>query len=107
MKKEQNITAALFAAAMLLASPLAAQDTLKTNLDEVSVTATRSTKPVDETGRSVTVITAEEIKKSGANTLADVLSQQEGIYLVGTGQNFGNTQSIFMRGSSSNHTALL
>jgi vitamin B12 transporter len=107
MKKEQHITAALFAAALLLASPLAAQDTLKTNLDEVSITATRSTKPVDETGRSVTVITSEEIKRSGANTLADILSQQEGIYLVGTGQNFGNTQSIFMRGSSSNHTALL
>jgi vitamin B12 transporter len=107
MKKEKRIAAILFAASALMASPTLAQDTLNTDLGEVTVTATRSEKNVAETGRSVTVITADDIKRSGANTLAEVLSQQEGIYLVGTGQNFGSTQSIFTRGAAGNQTAVL
>lgn len=109
MKKEKRTAAAyvVTAGVLLLASPLAAQDTLSAHLGEVSVTATRSEKQVAETGRSVTVITSEDIKRSGANTLAEVLSTQEGIYVVGSGQNFGNTQSIFTRGAASNQTAVL
>lgn len=109
MKKEQKTPAAILIAAAVLACalPAAAQDTLTQSLGNVTVTATRGEKNVSETGRSVTVITAEDIKRSGANTLSEVLSQQEGIYIVGTGQNFGMTQTLFTRGTSSNHTVLL
>lgn len=109
MKKEQKKPAAIIVAAAVLACalPAAAQDTLTQKLGDVSVTATRSEKSASETGRSVTVITSEDIRRSGANTLSEVLSQQEGIYIVGTGQNFGMTQTLFTRGTSSNHTVLL
>jgi vitamin B12 transporter len=108
MKKEKRTLALpIIAASLIACAPAFAQDTLRTNIGEVNITATRSEKNVAETGRSVTVITPDDIKRSGANTLAEVLSMQEGIYLVGTGQNFGNTQTLFVRGTASNQTALL
>lgn len=76
-------------------------------LNEVVVTATRSEKNIEEVSRSITVITSEQIRASGANTLSEVLSSQEGIYIVGTGQTPGSLQSIFMRGANSNQTAIM
>src|SRR3990170_6768943 len=70
-------------------------------LKEVTVTATRTEKNPDDVGRSITVITAEDIKKSSYNSLGELLSAEAGIYLVGANQNIGNTQSIFMRGANS------
>ncbi len=76
-------------------------------LSEVIITATRAFKPVAEIGRSVTVISAEQIQNSVYNNAGELLSQQEGIYVVGTGQNPGMTQSVFMRGAGSNQTVIL
>lgn len=76
-------------------------------LSEVVITASRTPKNTDEIGRSVTVITADDIKKSGANSIADVLSLTEGIYITGTQQNFGSNQSLFLRGANSNQLLLL
>ena len=83
-------------------------DTTKSmELKQVTVTATRSEKNPMEVGRSVTVISNEQIKTSGANTVAELLSQQEGIFSVGTGQNPGQLQNIFMRGANSNQTLIM
>lgn len=76
-------------------------------LEEFVVSASRTPKKADETGRSVTVITAEQIKASGANSLAELLSLSEGIYITGTQQNFGSNQSLFMRGANSNQSLVL
>jgi len=77
------------------------------DLDQVTVTSSRSEKKVIDVGRSVTVITNEQIKATGANTVAELLSQQEGIYVVGTGQNPGQLQSLFMRGANNNQTLIM
>jgi vitamin B12 transporter len=53
------------------------------------------------------VITAEDIKKSGVTTVAELLTMQEGIYVVGAGQNPGMTSSIFTRGANSNQTIIM
>ncbi|MDB5262952.1 MAG: Outer rane cobalamin receptor protein [Adhaeribacter sp.] len=83
-------------------------DSLRTEpLPEVIFTATRAPKPVSEIGRSVTVISSEQIQNSIYNNAGELLSQQEGIYVVGTGQNPGMTQSIFMRGAGSSQTVIL
>ena len=81
-------------------------DTAK-NLSEVVITATRTEKKLDEVGRSVSVITADDIKRSGANSLAEILSLSEGIYITGTQQNFGANQSLFMRGANSNQSVVM
>lgn len=76
-------------------------------MKEIVVTATRSDKDAKDVGRSVTLITNEELKSSVYYNLAELLSQQEGIYVVGTGQNPGMIQSLFMRGANNNHTAIM
>src|SRR5688500_5518330 len=74
---------------------VSAQDTLKIqHLKDVVITATRSEKDISEVGRSISVITSDDIQKSGANSVSELLSQQQGIYIVGTGQNPGMTSSI-------------
>ena len=84
------------------------KDTTKVyQLKEVVVSATRSERDLSDVGRSVTLVTREQIKSFIYNSVAELLSQQEGIYIVGTGQNPGMLQSIFTRGESNNHTAIM
>ncbi|TWF35304.1 vitamin B12 transporter [Chitinophaga polysaccharea] len=111
MKKEKSKITALLAgsAALLFAQCVSAQqrDTLSKSLKEVVVAATRSEKDPKDIGRSITLISSEQIANSGANRMAELLSQQEGIFVVGTGQNPGQLQSIFTRGANSNQTIIL
>lgn len=84
------------------------QDTLKTlQLKEVIVTATRTEKNVADVGRSITLITSDNVKSSIYNSVSELLSQQEGIYIVGNSQNPGMIQSIFSRGANSNQTLIM
>ncbi|MBN4081212.1 TonB-dependent receptor [Caldithrix abyssi] len=84
------------------------QDTLKIfPFKEIIVTATRIEKNGADVGRSITIITSDHIKNSIYNSVAELLSQQEGIYIVGTGQNPGMIQSIFTRGANSNQTLIM
>ncbi len=76
-------------------------------LKEIIVTATRSQKNPDDVGRNVTVITDEQMKNAAFQSVGEILGEQEGIYVVGTGQNPGTNQSIFMRGTASNQTAIM
>jgi vitamin B12 transporter len=111
MKKDVIFIAAGAAVFLLSLSQLRAQDTLTQDsiqkLKEVTVSGTRSERNIFEIGRSITVLTNNDLKNGHYNNLADMLSQQEGIYMVGTGQNFGGTQSLFMRGSNSNQSIIL
>jgi len=71
------------------------------------VTGDKVSKNPDDIGRSVTVITDDQMKNSTNQSIGELLGQQEGIYMVGTGQNPGTNQSIFMRGTASNQTAIM
>lgn len=83
-------------------------DSLKNYLiDEVMISATRTEKKVLEIPKSVTIITSRQIKNSGASNLAVLLSSQEGINVIGARQNPGTNQSIFMRGSGSEHAVVM
>ncbi|MGV3641168.1 MAG: TonB-dependent receptor plug domain-containing protein [Adhaeribacter sp.] len=90
--------------------PSQAQQTdslLNATITEVVVTATRSEKNPADVGRGITVLSAKSLQNAPALHAADLLARQPGLYLVGAGQNPGMTQSIFMRGSNSNQTAIL
>lgn len=76
-------------------------------MPEVVVTASRTEQKIEDAGRSVSVISADDIKASGANTLAELLNMAEGIYIAGAGQNFGSNQSLFMRGANSNQSVIM
>ncbi len=53
--------------------------------EKVTVTATRLQEPVRDVGSSVTVVTAEQIRASGARWLLDVLSRVPGLSVARTG----------------------
>ncbi|MBI2618774.1 MAG: TonB-dependent receptor [Ignavibacteriales bacterium] len=83
-------------------------DTVKVyQLQEIVVTATRSERNPMEVGRSITLLTKEQMKNSTYASVAELLSQQEGLYVVGTGQNPGMLQSMFTRGAASNQTTIM
>lgn len=73
---------------------------------KVSVTATREETPLRETGRSVTVITREEIEAMGATNVAEVLAGVPGVHVVQTAS-YGSPTSLFIRGGESDFTLVL
>ncbi|MFI5134866.1 MAG: TonB-dependent receptor plug domain-containing protein [Chitinophagales bacterium] len=82
-------------------------DTIRKEIPEVIVTATRIPQDPNTVGRSVTVIQQDEMKKLQSNDLGQLLSMQQGISVTGDGENPGLTQTLFMRGTNSNHTLVM
>jgi len=76
-------------------------------LDEVVISATRTEQPVLKTPRSVSIIDQQQLEESIYNSIGDLLSRQEGIYLVGATQTPGANQSLFMRGASGNQVLVM
>jgi outer membrane cobalamin receptor len=68
-------------------------------LKEVVVTATKTEKQPQDVTQSVTVITADEIEKSGATNVAEVISTKAGVMVNEQGP-VGALQSVTLRGSS-------
>jgi vitamin B12 transporter len=92
---------ALCVAAALASSTVFAQD----ELEETIITATRTPVPVDSVGAPVIVITRADIERSLANDVSELL-QQAGLDISRNGGP-GQTTTLFMRGTESNHTVVL
>lgn len=109
MKKEKKVLAITLMAFSAL-SPImtrAQQADSVRQLDEVVITATRSDQPIIDVPRSITVVNRAMIENSGHNSVGELLATQPGIFIVGTNQNPGTNQSIFMRGANSNQVVVL
>lgn len=79
---------------LLLAAPAA--DPIVLTLDEVLVTAERVPHQVRDVAASVSIVTADDIERSGARTITDALTHLPGVFVQRTGQ-FGRTD-IEIRG---------
>lgn len=77
------------------------------NLDEVVISATKNEQKQSQSGKVVTIITAEELSRSGGRSLAELLNQQAGINVLGTGSNPGKDKSLFFRGAGSGYAIIL
>lgn len=112
-KKSKTFTAMkkqmLLGAAVIMASTIYGQrnDSTQTNLDEVIVTANKVSQKQSQTGKVISVINKEQIEKSAGKTVAQLLSEQAGIFVSGANNNAGSVQTIFMRGASSGRTLVL
>ena len=95
-------TAAL-AGADALAQPAAIRSA---TLDPVVVTAARSPQSIADLVADVTVIGPDEIARSGADSLAALLSRQPGIEIVNNGGP-GATTGVFIRGANRGQTVVL
>lgn len=105
MKALFSISALLFAAGVC--SPLLADDAEPLALKpDLVVTPSRAVEARGEALASVSVITREEIERSAAEDLLELLRLQPGVDIVRTG-GAGAQTSVFLRGGNSNHVLVL
>jgi vitamin B12 transporter len=86
----------------LLSSVAFAQD----DMDETVVTATRTPVALDAVGAPVIVISREDIERSLASDVSELLQAHAGMEIARNGGP-GQTTSLFTRGTESNHTVVL
>ena len=77
-----------------------------TDLDQVVVTGTRTAVTAQQSLAAVEVIDRDEIERSQARSLPELLRGRAGINLVNQG-GLGKISTLFLRGSESDHTLLL
>ncbi|MEO8486810.1 MAG: TonB-dependent receptor [Betaproteobacteria bacterium] len=96
------------AAACLAAVPLAHGQTLPkaAAFDPIVVTAARGPQAIADLVADVTVLGPDEIARSGADSLATLLSRQPGLEIVQNGGP-GSTSGVFIRGANRQQTVVL
>ena len=100
MKKKFLIVAAAFFGSQLSAQ----QDT--SLLDEVVITANKYPNKTSLTGKVVTIITKEQLERSGGKDLSQILTEQAGVYIGGANSNAGKDKSLYLRGARVEHTLI-
>ena len=92
-------------AAVIISSQLQAQkDT--TLLNEAVITANKYPNKTSLTGKVVTIITREQLEKSGGKDLSQLLTEQAGIFVSGANSNNGKDKSVYLRGGYVSHTLI-
>lgn len=96
-------------APFVLAAPLHAQSGATESaatLPPVAVTASRNAQPIAQLLADLTVIGADEILRSGAQSLTELLQRQPGVEITMNGGP-GSTSGAFLRGANSGQTLVL
>lgn len=105
MSKKQF--ACILFAALGCKSVLAQQDSVVTRaLDEVTVTANKFPSKTLQTGKVLTIITRQQLERSGGKDLSQILHEQTGLYLNGANSNAGKDKTVFLRGAKGEHTLI-
>jgi vitamin B12 transporter len=97
---------ALLAASLLPAFPCVAPAQTVPELEPIIITATRTEVPADKTSAAVTVITREEIARSQARSVQDLLSGTPGMGVSNNGGP-GKVTSIHLRGTEADHVLVM
>ena len=100
-----SLALAVMSSAAFADAPAPAPDAIPT-ADTVVVTATRSAQRAVDVIADTTVIGADEIARSGAGSVADILQRQRGIEISRNGA-AGTTTSVFIRGANANQSVVL
>ena len=98
----KKITLSIFTAGLLFSPMFGAED-----LGEITVTsASKEPQKIKEVTEDVTVVTAEDIKEKGYQSVPEVLSHLPGFYITSNG-GAGQPVSIFIRGLKSDNLLVL
>jgi vitamin B12 transporter len=103
MKKKIFVVAAVLIGSHLLAQ----EDTVSKTMDEVVITANKFPQKESGTGKVVSIITKEQIEKSGGKDLSQLLNEQTGIIINGATSNQGTYKSLYVLGATSAYTLIL
>jgi vitamin B12 transporter len=106
-KKLITLSVGIIATTLLFGQKDSLSQNKNATLDEVIVTANKIEQKQNTTGKVVTVITTAELNAHAGQSVAQVLSEQAGLYLPGALSNAGTVPSIYMRGASSGRTLIL
>ena len=104
--KRSVISVILMCAAMVSAVSEVKAEDASVQLKEVVVTATKTEKEPQDVTQSVTVITADDIQKSGATTAAEVIERTAGADVKNYGSK-GSISSINLRGANAEQVLVL
>jgi vitamin B12 transporter len=110
MKKEKRVWAITLIVLWWLAPNLikAQQDSLNTRqLDEVVISATKFPKSKSETGKVLTVIDQDQIKRSTGKDITQLLNEQVGLVVSGSNSNPGKDKSVYLQGAKNEYTLIL
>lgn len=106
MKKKIFIVAAVIFSSLLCTTSCGqAQDTTRI-LDEVILTANKYPNKTSLTGKVVTLISREQLEKSGGKDLSQILTEQAGVFISGANSNAGKDKSLYLRGGYVSHTLI-
>ena len=70
------------------------------------ITANKYPNKTSLTGKVVTVITREQLERSGGKDLSQLLTEQAGVYIGGANSNAGKDKSLYLRGARVDHTLI-
>jgi vitamin B12 transporter len=107
MKRNFFVVAAVMISSLLCtASRGQAQDSTTTLLDEIVLTANKYPNKTSLTGKVITVITRDQLEKSGGKDLSQLLTEQAGVFISGANSNAGKDKSLYLRGGYVSHTLI-
>ncbi|MEP6700663.1 MAG: TonB-dependent receptor [Bacteroidota bacterium] len=92
-------------AAVIISSQLRAQRD-SSFLDEAVITANKYPSKTSLTGKVVTIITPDQLEKSGGKDLSQLLTEQAGVFISGANSNAGKDKSVYLRGGYVSHTLI-
>ena len=98
--------AALTSLALAIAAPAAFAQATPDTFDPVVVTANRYPQHLSEVLSDTQTISSEDIARSGASSIVDLLQKQRGIEVARNG-GAGTSASVFIRGANSNQNIVL
>ncbi len=102
-----NITHKLVIILLCIATSINAQNNVDTiKLKEVSIASNRISLPFSKTSRTITLITSEDIVKSSATNVADLLQNVAGIDVRRRGID-GMQSDLYIRGGNFDQTLVL
>jgi vitamin B12 transporter len=76
-------------------------------LDEVVVTASKTNIKQSQTGKIVTVIDAKTIQNNAGHTLTELLNNQAGFMMVGSGNTMGTNVDSYFRGAGTGNLLIV
>ena len=103
MTKKNSLLVALF----FSVSAFSQSDSLSTSLQEIVVTANRFPQKQINTGKILTVITREQIEKTPNVNLAELISRQAGLSVVGASNAPGTNPDVYIRGAGTGNALIL
>lgn len=115
MQRKPSFALALGIPLAMTGASATASDNNKPQLNEITVTATRSERRIDDVPNTVTVITAQQAEQRGARDIKDLFRDEIDIsvrkaptrFSVGSGTGRAGVESINIRGLEGNQVLML